>query len=553
MKRLDKEHEHRATPPPPTKSLSAYRRGEMDVSLIALLDGRSLWLRDIVHPLIVGVMVGCVALSIVQLARLFFPDWNRLYLVIAPIAAALISQYSWRIERASRRSGADLLKFQIIELATFFLVLTVLRYWGWSWQELITGIQKWMDGSTTLVDIQLLTAFILMLVAWAAARETAHDLELVAAPPITWEGEPPMDTLARRFLNGGMILLVFTGLARVGIAALLNMERPPIPGIILNVLIYFMLGIVMLGQVRFTWLLKTWRAQDIAVAPELPTRWIQYSLLFIGAALLLAFVLPTSYTVGLLDIIVYLIVWLYYIFWTILAIALLPLAWLFSLLQGKNVRDTEPPLELRPPPPPPPNTDANMPWLEIVRSIIFWVVATGIVFYIIRSYFRERPQLLTQLRAQRPVKWLRQLWTILLSWWRGVRRVVEIQVSRISLRGLRGASLEGGLSFLRHMGHSPRERVMYYYLELLDRAGELGFTRQKHQTPYEYRGTLEPSLAKAQQEMAEVTQVFVEARYSQHDVVTDDVARARADAERVRAALETRCDEAEDNEDESSL
>jgi len=85
---------------------------------------------------------------------------------------------------------------------------------------------------------------------------------------------------------------------------------------------------------------------------------------------------------------------------------------------------------------------------------------------------------------------------------------------------------------------SPRERVLYYYLSIVRRAGERGFPRRRSQTPYEYDTLLEPNLPYAQQDMASLTQAFVEARYSRREIEPDQAGQIQTYWQRVKAALQ---------------
>ena len=49
---------------------------------------RNLWVENLFRPLVIGTMVGCVALSLGGLARLFFPAWDATYLVVGCVLAA---------------------------------------------------------------------------------------------------------------------------------------------------------------------------------------------------------------------------------------------------------------------------------------------------------------------------------------------------------------------------------------------------------------------------------------------------------------------------------
>ena len=72
---------------------------------------------------------------------------------------------------------------------------------------------------------------------------------------------------------------------------------------------------------------------------------------------------------------------------------------------------------------------------------------------------------------------------------------------------------------------------------ILRRAGRLGLPRRRAQTPHEYDGTLGPHLDQAQQEMTQLTQAFVEARYSHHTFDRERDKQVRAGWQQVKAAL----------------
>jgi hypothetical protein len=84
---------------------------------------------------------------------------------------------------------------------------------------------------------------------------------------------------------------------------------------------------------------------------------------------------------------------------------------------------------------------------------------------------------------------------------------------------------------------TPRERVLYYYLSIVRRAGQQGFPRRRHQTPHEYSTTLESNLPQLEEDIETLTQAFIEARYSRHELAPDQEQRVRANWERVKSAL----------------
>lgn len=427
----------------------------------------------------------------------------------------------------------------------FFILLKIGSYIGAPLASVLADIQTWPREPLAIVDPETVVAFVLAFLSWGASTQTVRDLERLYEPPErSLLYVSPTESLTSRFFWGGAVLLIATGITRLGIAALLNLSRPPVPGLVLNVLVYFLLGLVMLGQVHFTWLRKQWQAQEIRVANELAGRWVRYSLAFIGLAALLAFLLPTSYTVGLLDAVATIIQILGYVVTLLFTLLSLPFAWLFWLLS--NLFGAERPFpqaKLRPPQIPqrePVVPGGGAPdWFEILRSLLFWVVALGMPFYVIRSYLRDRPELLEALLRQSPIRTLRDflmaLWRRLVGW---AEAASERIPRRLSLRRVRVRSSKRPFRFFRLGALSPRERILYYYLSIVERARRQGYPRQSSETPYEYDATLGPKLSQAQQELTALTQAFVEARYSRQTFDHEQDRRVHAIWKRVRAALQ---------------
>jgi hypothetical protein len=505
---------------------------------------RNLWLENLFRPLVIGVMFGCIALSLVELVHLFFPAWNATYLIVGCVLAALEAHYSYRLIRDRWLwSTTDVLRFRAVELAMFFILLKIGSYIGDSWADVLADIQTWPRQPYNVIDFETTVAFVLALLSWRASTHTVLDLERIGEPAEHHRRYvSPLESLSSRFFWGGAVLLIAAGITRIGIAALLNLSRPPVPGLVLNVLVYFLLGLVMLGQVHFTLLHQQWQAQEIKVAKELSGRWVRYSLAFIVLAALLAFLLPTGYTVSLLDVVATII----YIFGYILTLLSMILLLIFSLLLAPLAMlfGRERPIPFQPILPPP-QLSQRQPggvapgWFEMLRSLLFWTVALGMVFYVVRSYLRDRPELLEALATQRPIRALRDL---LIALWRRLVGLAEAASEhiprRLALRRARLASLEAPFRFFRLGALSPRERILYYYRSILRRAGRQGFPRQRAQTPYEYDAILGSHLPQAQQEMDLLTHAFVEARYSRHAFDRGQARRVRGDWQRVKAALQ---------------
>jgi hypothetical protein len=507
---------------------------------------RNPWLDNLFRPLVIGAMVGCVTLSLVQLVRLFAPTWNGTYLIVGCVLAALEASYSYRLVRARWVwHTTDVLRFRVVELAMFFILLKIGGYIGDPWAAVLADIRTWPHDPLAIIDPETVVAFVLAVLSWGASTRTARDLERLYEPPErSLIYVPPTESLTSRFFLGGAVLLIAAGITRIGIAALLNLSRPPVPGLVLNVLVYFLLGLVMLGQVHFTWLRKQWQAQEIKVTDELASRWVRYSLVFIGLAALLAFLLPTGYTVGLLDAVVTIVYILWYAVTLLFTLLSLPFTWLFWLL-SKLFGSGRPLPQDKPRPPALPQRELAGPggpapdWLEILRSLLFWAAALGMLFYVIRSYLHDRPELLEALLRQSPIRALRDFLAALWHHLLGLAEATKERIPRrLSLPWARPRLSKKPFRFFRLGALSPRERILYYYLSIVERARRQGYPRRSSETPYEYDATLGPKLPEARQDMTSLTQAFVEARYSHQTFDHEQDRRVRAIWQRVRAALQ---------------
>jgi hypothetical protein len=513
---------------------------------------RDLWIENLFRPLVVAVMVGCVAWSLVQLVLSFAPAWDPTYLIVGCVLAALEASYSYRVLKSWRMLGTNVLRFRLVELTLIFIILRVGRYVGKSAADVLAEVQAWPRDLTLLIDMETLAAFALTFVCWSVATQTALDLKRIGDPP-TRHGYfvSPFERLIGRFFAGGAVLLIAIGLARLGdVSELLDLRRRSEGGLTLNVLLYFFLGLVMLGQMRYIELRRRWQTQEMHVADVVARRWVRYSLSLIGLAAFLAFLLPTGFTLGLLNWMANslgtVISVLTFIVSLIFIILMLPIGWLMWLISTLLFGAAEQP---RPEPqlptfelPQRPEESARVSWLEIVWPLIFWAIVVGVAFLVVRTYLRDRPELREALATSRSLQVLRRGWVAFWQWLRGCtarlgKSVGERLPRRLSRRSSPGGPKRLPFRFFRLGTLSPRERVFYYYLSVLRRAGQHGYPRQGHQTPHEYYAAMEPKLPQAQEDMGALTQAFVEARYSHHEVVSDQEQQVRANWERVKAAL----------------
>jgi hypothetical protein len=179
--------------------------------------------------------------------------------------------------------------------------------------------------------------------------------------------------------------------------------------------------------------------------------------------------------------------------------------------------------------------------ITLIKSLLFWAIVVAVVVYLLRNFGPWRafriPLLGGVLHAVRGA--LAQMWTALRSRFRGYMTTVVERVpgARGVLRAAPSILPRGSLPFRRIGSLPPREQVLYYYLSVVRRAHRRGIDRRGSQTPFEFSADLAPRLTAAEGDMDALTDAFVEARYSRHDVPDVEVNRVRTSWQRVKAAL----------------
>jgi hypothetical protein len=499
------------------------------------------WIEGIFRPLAFAAMMGSIALALAGLLDRILPGISLPYLAACAFVASLEAVYSYRILRRSRLFMEELVRFRVVEWLLLFLVVKVLEYVGDPWTQVVAEIRAWPQEPLNFISLDTFVALPFAFFSWLESTRTAEDLERVGEPV---ERDPsyvsPVESLSGRFLWGGMLLIVATGLSQVEFRALLEPGRPSLPGVILNVLFYFLLGLVMLGQIRFELLRRRWEGDGVPVGEEVTGRWLRYGMLFIGLALLVAILLPTRYTVGLLEVVGGLLYVVSRVLWFLVVLLMLPLIWLLYQLSPRQETLSPPDLpELFPSPPFEAGGDAPAGWLAWVRSFLFWGMALALLFYVVRSYLWDHPELLEAWRERRLIggliRFLTTLWERLRGWAGRVRRRIPERLRRGGRERVEGERKP--FRPFRFRSLSPRQRVLYYYLNLLEQAAREGFPRRPAQTPYEYGEAMRSRIPEAEHDVASLTESFVEARYSRREVEPQQARHAQGLWERLMEML----------------
>jgi len=519
-------------------------------------------LEEIIRPLAIAGMLTCLAISFAQFINAMLPSWPGRLFSYFIFFVCLESIHAQRLLPRLYSAAEDRLRFRFVEWVILILVVRFGVYLHYGQARLLSDVAAWTEDMSTFLDVGFVVNVILVAIFWTLAlflSQAMYDLEtapIERMPAVTdpdyylrstmpRHGRTDRQAILQRmtniFFGGGLFLFLFAGLSRIDVQELVTLQHAPSAGVILNVLIYFMIGFLMISQARYAILKADWELQGIPVQEHIGRRWTVLALAFLGAIGLISALLPVNYSVGLIDTLSMIVRWIWFRFmqiaYLIIFIFSYLLGLLMSLLSGKDPAPPSQGFAASPRPTPPmPTAQADMAWWQIVRSLLFWATLTGVVSYSLFHFINDRWGIFRNLSVLRLFAWLGGLWQRFRSGTRNTLLQIRRQVAQRLAARRRGekASRWGYLS-LRRL--SPREKVRYYYLSILKRSAQQGFGRIPSKTPLEYKETLSKELPEADEQLCVLTEAFVEARYSDHSVSEENASMLQRVWRHVKKAL----------------
>jgi hypothetical protein len=578
----------------PNGTLPDHRRGgawlssQSQAGFGAALD-QPQWIANLqIQRLLSVAMFACVAWALVQ--ALISSNVAPLHALSVGLVAT--AAYAAGVALGGRANTRNLRRYTdygltdwVLLLIPIILVLKLLPYALQGPGAVGAEVSSWMVEPARFWDVSLVWSLILVFFVWDESLRQAEALSQLSLQP----GELPpavnsaeyqewmasayrfvnhtaaWERLMWRFVGGGFVLLIFTGVAVIRPDQLGNPDRPEALGVMPHVLLYYLLGLILAGQTSLDRLRTAWLRAGAAVQVGLARRWLGYGLGLAGISLVLSILLPATFNfasasnIPVLSIILLPLRLLFGGFnWLISHIAswlLIPLTWLTPNVGG-GASGAGAGQEGRPLPPAelPPDTPGSPTFLSrLVFGFLLYVLPTALALYAIWNTWRKRRIIWHGLRG-----FGRDVWTLvrgavldlLAMLWRiftfGSPRLMSFAPSAIRARLRRrrkGGALgggEGGLGWLRLRGLNARALIQYFYVSLTQRAETVGWGRQPGQTAYEYSRDLANRMPQRHDEIAALTEAFVRAKYSPQPVSSDDAKRVRTPWERIRGALQTR-------------
>ncbi len=525
--------------------------------------GRSFRLNErlglfISYALVIGMMV-CLSISVTQVLQRFAPDLRLGFLPWIGFLVALEGMYTQRTWRRLATMEVPVVSYRVVECVVILVVIKVLSY-GWLGVErFLQDVPAWAENfSESFFNAEYIIGIFTAIAVWGLSVWYSMDLDEM-------EGDEALlkvadlggyssnrggvrEGMVGRFLTVGFIMVLMVGVMNIDLTALIVGKVSMHRSSAFNILLYFMFGLLLLSLTHFAILRAGWAWERIPIDPQMGKRWIAYSLVTLLGVVLISFFLPTDYSLGLLETVGYVLSVIFSFIYGLFLLILTPvfwlLGWLLRILRSEEITELQPEQPKLPEIPESLMTGPDPFWM-LLQSILFWTVFVGVIVYAFYLYLKQNrelypAQLIERLRKVRGFRLLADA----LHWLRGrvkgfnqaVAAMVGAGIERVRAIGRR-TPLEA-LRFINPRRLSPRERVRFFYLAMVRRGSESGLERKPTQTPYEYVHKLEDELPEASDTLAGMTEAFVEARYTQHEITPEQAGWMRRWWQQIRQAFQ---------------
>jgi hypothetical protein len=517
--------------------------------------GSSWWVENLLRPVLIAVMMVCLAVPLVRIFEWMLPGWQGAYFLVFCFFAGLEGILSERSLRKRRITGWAYLGSRAAEALILLIILKVASYLPQGLDQLLAEASQWhLSPESIITTVDIFTSMV-FLALWAGSLTVGRlvkELDLQEArerPPedktsteyYLWLTEPPivrdrqerLADLVDAFMWGGILLLIAMGLS--------HLMLPNLPASVLAALLYFSLGIALLTQARFGVVRAGWQVQEIPIQSGIGRRWLAWAVFFLLGIAFVALFLPTWYSLGPLQVLLTIIGLLTQGFFFIIAFLYYAFVLIMSLLFPRMEMPQEPPVALPPAPiiEPTPAGGASQPWLEILASVSFWGLIAIIVGYTLLRVIRDR------FGDTEGGKAVRLWWERVRQWWRALWRRFRPQgldiagwlARRRAALLARAPSVTKSFRFFFPGRLPPRQLIRYFYLSTTRRAAQAGQPRGKSETPYEYQASLDQQYPELEPDLEGLTDAFVQARYSADPLDKEDATAVKPLWQRIRAAL----------------
>lgn len=533
-----------------------------------------LFTRRVLRPVLIALLALSIGLAMLVVVEISTPGPPWFALVPLVFLIALEGTYTAAWIRNPESHGVDKGTYRAAEV---FIIVIICRVY--SWFALGGGVpgraelQEYLRHPLEFFALGgFITTTVVVLVAWAYAGYISrlfndldlspYELRFYTMPfaeqkaqadnrPIQISRESMQKQYTQAWLIGGMVLVAIAALSTyevrefATVAHVLDITRLGLrPAMLASLLIYFLVGFWLQSHARLLRLNALWLSQGVTKDAVIDRRWQRSSLVLVLLIAFAATFLPIGSSPlisriigGALTGILYLIS----LAFSALGYLVSALLAIFNQAPSEGPPPTLAPLptpEYAPPPTPAPPSDT----FAFLASSAFWTVLVMVTIFAAMYFWRERGYSVNRKRAAGV--WAKVRTWLVAAWlaFRGrLSEAGEALRERLSTAAEPGAPAAPpalpSWRFVRVNGLPPREQIRYFYLSAVRRAAEQGVRRQNSETPLEYVEDLKATWPEAEEDLQQLTDAFLEARYAAHPIEPDEAGLIKTYWKRVKSAL----------------
>ncbi len=509
------------------------------------------------HNILIGkvmvvIMMMIIAIGVVLLGERIVPGWRGGYLVWASLVIAIEAMVTR--DHARELEGRERIIFHLSEWVAIAVALKMFIYLIRGPAQLLQDLPLWQANFLeNFFNGEYILALFIAGLVWVNSLGYASDLESLYERDMDtrWDELGKLQNAlhdvrqrisTRIFIIGSLVVLM-AALSRVDATTLFRSIGKPPPGYyapVVNVLAYFIIALILLSQTQFALLRIRWLWQKMPISPNLAKNWLRYSLFFFLFLAILVFFLPTEYSIGLFDVLRYAVNLLLRAASILMMLIALPFTLCLSLFKLSGTQGAPQPEQPSMPlliggPSQPP-----IAWLEFLRSLAFWIIFLAVIFFALRFYLSQNAVLWKAITGFPLFRWVNKAWDGFWKWLRGANRQLAALV-QTGIQRMRAQRMASPAQTIRRMFNfnrlNPREKIIFFYLNLVAMGGQQGLERKPSQTPYQYEDRLREAIPEVDQELHGLTGTFIEARYSRHPVEQPNAEQASSLWARIKEVL----------------
>ena len=499
----------------------------------------------LINFLLVSGMFSSLAFVTNHFIGVFYPEWAVIGLSVLTFLLAfeslLVLYVQSRVMRHSVNPFLSIAAEWVLLLLIGKVFLMLQPGAGNFWQEFLS----WQHGFLTeFFDLQYGLLIFFLFIIWALTRFFSPLLYQLEEDQVLMEQEKLGVTFndrqeARKNLMGLVFVL---GFVMIGMTVIIKSNFESLPAVetptrtfAIALLAYFALAFIFLALNQYAIQKARWYFNDINVNPDLAKRWLLYTVVFIAVVILLTVFLPTDFTLGFLPVVQALYNAVIFIFGLFQIFLLFPISLIITFLSNLlGLQQSEqPPTRPEMPEftPETLQTTGSMPWWDLVKSILFWLVFIGVIVLAVRYYINNHQGLKAFFARIRLKAWLLDFW----KWFkRGLKKMgkaasetVQKGVQQVrkffTEREVRLPSLK---DLIRHL--PPRQALILTYLEWVRWNEKHGLKRSKSQTPFEYAEAINRRWPDLHDYLTPFTEDFIAARYTSQAIDKDRLEEAQS-------------------------